>query len=156
MIFDNPAELKERIAETIDRPVRSDPRIFEDTSSYMVIDGGSVLRRQRPLRTGRGFYPTVAEAARSRHMSVDRLGQCRDTGRRHTSRQKSNVGKPPKFSGIFSMTSSDTSIRARPKTALAQHPPPTGSRNERLGAEPTTSTRESAAAFVRCVNYQPT
>jgi len=45
MIFDNPAELKDRIESLSSRRVgREPPRIFEDTSSYMSIFGGCVLR----------------------------------------------------------------------------------------------------------------
>jgi tRNA A-37 threonylcarbamoyl transferase component Bud32 len=45
MIFENPAELKDRIERLSNRRVgREPPRIFEDTSSYMSIYGGCVLR----------------------------------------------------------------------------------------------------------------
>ncbi len=45
MIFENPAELKDRIESLSGRRVgREPPRIFEDTSSYMSILGGCVLR----------------------------------------------------------------------------------------------------------------
>ncbi|MFH2009381.1 MAG: hypothetical protein ABI333_22510 [bacterium] len=44
MIFDNPAELKERIESLSGRRVPTAPPIFEDTTSYMGIYGGSVLR----------------------------------------------------------------------------------------------------------------
>ncbi len=45
MIFENPAELKERIEHLSSRRVgREPPRVFEDTSDYMSILGGSVLR----------------------------------------------------------------------------------------------------------------
>ncbi len=44
MIFEHPAELKDRIESLTNRKVRRPPDIFEDTSSYMTIYGGSVLR----------------------------------------------------------------------------------------------------------------
>lgn len=44
MIFENPAELRDRILELTQRRVGRDVPIFEDTSSYMAILGGSVLR----------------------------------------------------------------------------------------------------------------
>ena len=44
MIFDNQAELKQRIEELTSRRVYGSVRICEDTSSYMSIEGGSVLR----------------------------------------------------------------------------------------------------------------
>ena len=44
MIFENPAELKERIESLSGRKVYGAPEIFEDTTSYMSILGGSVLR----------------------------------------------------------------------------------------------------------------
>jgi tRNA A-37 threonylcarbamoyl transferase component Bud32 len=45
MIFENPAELKDRIESLSNRRVgREPPPIFEDTSSYMSILGGCVLR----------------------------------------------------------------------------------------------------------------
>ncbi len=44
MIFENPAELKERIESLSGRRVYREPDIAEDTSSYMSILGGSVLR----------------------------------------------------------------------------------------------------------------
>jgi len=44
MIFDNPAELKDRIEELTPRRVYGRIRIVEDTSSYMSIEGGAVLR----------------------------------------------------------------------------------------------------------------
>jgi hypothetical protein len=44
VIFENPAELKERIESLSGRRVYREPDIAEDTSSYMSILGGSVLR----------------------------------------------------------------------------------------------------------------
>jgi hypothetical protein len=44
MIFDNPAELKERIESLSGRRVYREPDIFKDTSSFMSILGGNVLR----------------------------------------------------------------------------------------------------------------
>lgn len=44
MIFENPAELKERIEHHSNRRVRGEVPIFEDTSNYMAIYGGCVLR----------------------------------------------------------------------------------------------------------------
>lgn len=44
MIFENAAELRDRIEEVCNRRVRGEPRIYEDTSNYMTILGGSVLR----------------------------------------------------------------------------------------------------------------
>ena len=44
MIFDNAQELKERIEATSNRKVRRPVKIFEDSTSYMTIEGGSVLR----------------------------------------------------------------------------------------------------------------
>ena len=44
MIYPDQESLKERIAETTGRIVRKDVQIFEDTSSYMNISSGTVLR----------------------------------------------------------------------------------------------------------------
>lgn len=44
MIFENRAELKDRIESLSGRRVYREPEIFEDTSSYMAILGGNVLR----------------------------------------------------------------------------------------------------------------
>ncbi|MBT3217564.1 MAG: hypothetical protein HN348_00600 [Proteobacteria bacterium] len=44
MIFENAVELKERAEEMAGRKVYSKIRINEDTSNFMIIDGGSVLR----------------------------------------------------------------------------------------------------------------
>ncbi len=44
MIFENSAELIDRINELTGRNLRKTPKIFEDTSSYMNIVGGSVVR----------------------------------------------------------------------------------------------------------------
>ena len=44
MIFDSPAELKDRIEAMTPRRVRGQVSVFEDTSSYMAIIPGSVLR----------------------------------------------------------------------------------------------------------------
>jgi hypothetical protein len=44
MIYKNQAELKERISATTGRTIKRDVQIFEDTSSYMNIFSGSVLR----------------------------------------------------------------------------------------------------------------
>ena len=44
MIFDNPQALKQRIAEVTKRPALSKIPVFENTSAFMSIDAGSVLR----------------------------------------------------------------------------------------------------------------
>jgi hypothetical protein len=44
MIFKNREVLKQRIAELTRRPVPSKIAVFEDTSEFMSIDSGSVLR----------------------------------------------------------------------------------------------------------------
>jgi hypothetical protein len=44
MIFDNPQALKQRIVELSQRPPKSKITVFEDTSAFMSIDTGSVLR----------------------------------------------------------------------------------------------------------------
>jgi len=44
MIFDNAQALKQRIAEVTKRPALSKITVFEDTSAFMSIDAGSVLR----------------------------------------------------------------------------------------------------------------
>ncbi len=44
MIFRNPQALKERITEVTKRPADSNITIFEDTSAFMSIDTGNVLR----------------------------------------------------------------------------------------------------------------
>ncbi len=44
MIFDNPAELKSRIEEVAKRRVYGRPTVVEDTTSFMTISGGHVLR----------------------------------------------------------------------------------------------------------------
>ena len=44
MIFENPAELKERIERYTTRRVRAEIPIVEDTSNYLQIQGGMVLR----------------------------------------------------------------------------------------------------------------
>ncbi|MCP4675852.1 MAG: hypothetical protein GY854_10165 [Deltaproteobacteria bacterium] len=44
MIYQNPKELLDRVAEVTGRSLRQSPTIFEDTTSYMNIMGGSVLR----------------------------------------------------------------------------------------------------------------
>lgn len=44
MIFEDPQSLKERITALSGRPVRDRPKVFEDTSAFMSIDGGDVLR----------------------------------------------------------------------------------------------------------------
>ncbi len=44
MIYDNPAELKDRIRELTRRPVRGQPEVMEDTSDYVALGEGKVLR----------------------------------------------------------------------------------------------------------------
>jgi serine/threonine protein kinase len=44
MIFKNPETLKQRITEVTQRPAHSKITVFEDTSQFMSIDAGSVLR----------------------------------------------------------------------------------------------------------------
>jgi len=44
MIFKNPQALKQRITEVTQRPAHSKIPVFEDTSAFMSIDSGSVLR----------------------------------------------------------------------------------------------------------------
>lgn len=44
MIFENPESLKHRIMETTGRPADEKPKVFEDTSAFMSIDYGHVLR----------------------------------------------------------------------------------------------------------------
>ena len=44
MIFDDPEKLKARIEATTGRKVYGTPRVVEDSSSYMSIAGGDVLR----------------------------------------------------------------------------------------------------------------
>ena len=44
MIFKDPGTLKQRIAELTGRPGREKLKIYEDTSAFMSIDGGDVLR----------------------------------------------------------------------------------------------------------------
>jgi hypothetical protein len=44
MIYENQAELRARITATTGRAIKRDVQIFEDTSSYMNISSGSVLR----------------------------------------------------------------------------------------------------------------
>ena len=44
MIFKEPQALKQRITEVTGRPVRERSKIFEDTSAFMSIDGGDLLR----------------------------------------------------------------------------------------------------------------
>jgi len=44
MIFKNPQALKQRITEITKRPAHSKISVFEDTSAFMSIDAGSVLR----------------------------------------------------------------------------------------------------------------
>lgn len=44
MIFEEPQGLKRRIIEVTGRPVREASKIFEDTSAFMSIDGGDLLR----------------------------------------------------------------------------------------------------------------
>ena len=44
MIFEDNKTLQVRIAEVTGRKIKNPPQIFEDTSSYMNIVGGSVVR----------------------------------------------------------------------------------------------------------------
>jgi hypothetical protein len=44
MIFKDPGALKQRINELTGRPAREKTKIYEDTSAFMSIDGGDVLR----------------------------------------------------------------------------------------------------------------
>jgi hypothetical protein len=44
MIFENPETLKQRIMEKTGRPTVEKPKVFEDTSAFMSIDYGHVLR----------------------------------------------------------------------------------------------------------------
>jgi len=44
MIFEDPLELKQRIAEVTERPVNGQPVIYKDTTAFMSIDRGNVLR----------------------------------------------------------------------------------------------------------------
>jgi hypothetical protein len=44
MIYDNPAELRDRIAHLTHRPVRKDPLVIADTSDYVGLGEGMVLR----------------------------------------------------------------------------------------------------------------
>lgn len=64
MIFDNPAELKERIEALSGRVVASKVPIVEDTSSYMSIASGSVLRLE-----GHDFF--ITGEAREGRFSIE-------------------------------------------------------------------------------------
>ena len=44
MIFQEPGALRQRITEISGRPAREKPQVYEDTSAFMSIDGGDVLR----------------------------------------------------------------------------------------------------------------
>lgn len=44
MIYENPTELRERIEQVTGRRTYGPPTVFEDTSDYMAIHGGTVLR----------------------------------------------------------------------------------------------------------------
>ena len=60
MIFESTEALQLRIAEVTGRKIKSPPRIFEDTSSYMNIVGGSVVR------IGGNDYYIVTDARENR------------------------------------------------------------------------------------------
>jgi serine/threonine protein kinase len=44
MIFEDPEKLKQRISDVWEQPVKGRVKIFEDTTAFMSIDGGDVLR----------------------------------------------------------------------------------------------------------------
>lgn len=44
MIFEDPEKLKQHITEVLERPVKGRVKIFYDTTAFMSIDGGDVLR----------------------------------------------------------------------------------------------------------------
>jgi serine/threonine protein kinase len=44
MIFEDPERLQQRIAEMSGRQLNKKPKVFEDTSAFMSIDGGDVMR----------------------------------------------------------------------------------------------------------------
>jgi hypothetical protein len=60
MIFENTKALQLRIAELTGRNIKTPPRIFEDTSSYMNIVGGSVVR------IGGNDYYVITDARENR------------------------------------------------------------------------------------------
>lgn len=64
MIFENAGALQRRISEVTERRVLRPPRIFEDTSSYMHIVGGSVVRLG-----GNDYY--IITDARENRFGVD-------------------------------------------------------------------------------------
>jgi hypothetical protein len=64
MIFEDPEALRRRITEVIGRRILRPPRVFEDTTSYMNIVGGGVVRIG-----GRDYY--IVTDAREDRFGVD-------------------------------------------------------------------------------------